>query len=83
MYKPKLKDKVLHTVYDKWPIHASGICREFAIEPTISNIAKVSYHLKTLEEIGKIHLKKIDRALVAWPQEIEKLRIIHELLKDN
>lgn len=82
MYKPKIKDQILHIIHRTWPIHASGICKELSMSTTINNIAKVSYHLKLLEKDNKIHLKKIDRALVAWPREMEKLRIIHEMLQD-
>ncbi len=82
MYKPKLKDQILTAVLRSWPIHASGICKQLALETNTNNIAKVSYHLRTLEKQNKIHLKKIDRALVAWPREMEKLRIIHELLQE-
>lgn len=83
MYKPKLKEKILQAVYKNWPIHASGICKQLHIEATIANISKVSYHLKNLEKEGKIHLKRIDRASVSWPREMEKLRIIHEMLQEG
>ncbi len=82
MYKHKLREDILTIVYEKWPIHASGICNNLDLDLEVKNIAKVSYHLKNLEKKGKIHLKKIDRALVAWPREMERLRIIHEMLKE-
>ncbi len=82
MYKHKLRNEILDVVYRNWPIHASGICNQLSLETSVANIAKISYHLKCLKKEGKLNLKKIDRALVAWPGEMEKLRIIHEMLKE-
>ncbi|MEM4259716.1 MAG: hypothetical protein QXG00_00610 [Candidatus Woesearchaeota archaeon] len=81
----KAKDltrKVFELIQEDWPSHPSGICRRLEIPLTVKNIARIKYHFDILSKQGKIHTKKIDRALVAWPSEIEKIRVMHEFLKD-
>ncbi len=70
----KLRKKVHEIISQNWPIHPSGICRKLDIMETVSNISKIKYHFDILRKENKIHTKKIDRALVAWPVEIEKIR---------
>ncbi|MFO7710354.1 MAG: hypothetical protein R6V53_01165 [Candidatus Woesearchaeota archaeon] len=82
-YKGKrLTNKVLETIIKQWPIHPSGICRHLNIEVTASNISKINYHFRVLEEKGFIHTKQIDRAVVAWPAEIDKIRMVHQMIQD-
>ncbi|MBU0756942.1 MAG: hypothetical protein KKF44_02665 [Nanoarchaeota archaeon] len=84
IYKAKsLRKKIFEIIKDKWPIHASGVCRVLDIVPNSSNISKIKYHYEILKKQNKIRTKKLDRALVAWPVEIERLRIMHELLKEQ
>jgi hypothetical protein len=78
----KLNAEVFQVIKEGWPIHPSGVCRKLKIEVNSSNISKIKYHFGLLHKAGKIHTKKIDRALVAWPSEIEKIRMIHEFIRD-
>ncbi|MGM5487738.1 MAG: hypothetical protein ACQESG_02200 [Nanobdellota archaeon] len=81
-YKGKrLTNKVLKIIIKQWPIHPSGICRHLDLETSSSNISKIKYHYKILEQKGFIHTKQIDRALVGWPAEIDKLRMVHEMMQ--
>ena len=82
----ELREEILHTIQKKWPIHVSEVARELDLFPedddgSKSVISKVKYHFDQLAREDKIHVKKIDRALVAWPQEVEKYRTIHEMLE--
>ncbi|MBD3203872.1 hypothetical protein GF327_06235 [Candidatus Woesearchaeota archaeon] len=77
----KLTLEVYELINKNWPIHPSDICRLLEIKTNSSNISKIKYHFDLLEEQEKISTKKIDRALVAWPLEIEKLRLMQELMK--
>ena len=77
----KLTEKVYSTITENWPIHPSGVCRILKIPANVSNISKIKYHFNNLAKQGRIHVKKIDRALVAWPSEIDRIRVIHDLLK--
>ena len=74
--------EVYRIIKQNWPIHPSGVCRELNIDVNASNISKIKYHFTILEQQKKIRVKNIDRALVAWPTEIERLRIIHEFVRD-
>jgi hypothetical protein len=73
--------KVYDIIKEEWPVHASGVCRKLGIEPNPSNISKIKYHFGLLEKQRKIRTKKLDRALVAWPSDIEKLRVMHEFFR--
>lgn len=84
MYKAKkLQQKVFQIIKENWPIHPSGVCRILKIEDNVANISKIKYHFDILKKKNLIHTKKIDRALVAWPAEIEKIRLVHDLLKEE
>lgn len=79
----QLRKAIFEVVEKSWPIHVSGICKELKFEGNISDISKVRYHVYKLKIERLIHTKKIDRALVAWPVEIDRLRVVHELLREN
>ncbi|MCJ7479312.1 MAG: hypothetical protein MUP63_04005 [Candidatus Nanohaloarchaeota archaeon QJJ-7] len=82
-----LREEVFHIIKRKWPIHVSEVARELDLFPEEEDgdkatISKVKYHFDQLAREDKIKVKKIDRALVAWPHEVEKYRTIHEMLTD-
>jgi predicted transcriptional regulator len=82
-YKGKeLTKKIFSIVGENWPIHSSGICRLIGIPPTGANVSKIDYHIKKLRQENKVQTKRIDRALVVWPSEIEKIRLVHDFIKD-
>jgi predicted transcriptional regulator len=76
-----LRREILERIESNWPTHIREIVRDLGFEVDNNNIKKFSYHVKILEREGKINVKRIGRALVAWPTEMEKLRVIHEMLK--
>lgn len=78
----ELRKQVFEAIQKNWPIHISGVCRELNIKENVSNISKLRYHIQILKKNNLIHTKKIDRALVSWPVEMEKIRVMHEFLKD-
>jgi predicted transcriptional regulator len=78
-----LRAKIFSIIKANWPIHVSGICRILELDTSTKNIARVLYHIKCLENDGKIMTKRIDRATVCWPSMIEKLRVVHELMGEN
>jgi len=77
----RLRNKILERIESNWPTHIKELIRDTGFEVDNANIKKFSYHIRQLEKEEKIKTKRIGRALVVWPIEIEKLRIIHELLK--
>lgn len=78
----KLNNAVYELIRENWPVHPSDVCRKLNLELNVSNISKIKYHFDVLKKNNKIRTKKIDRALVAWPSDIEKLRIIHDFMRD-
>lgn len=74
--------KVFHIIHSKWPINPLEVAEHLGDkgkDKTLS--AKYLYHFKKLAKNELIHMKKIGNTYVAWPVDIEKLRVIHELLK--
>jgi len=76
----QLTNNIYETICREWPIHASGVCRHLKIPVNPSNISKIKYHFDILKKQNKIRTKKLDRALVAWPVQIEKIRVMQELI---
>lgn len=79
--------KVLHTISTNWPISVTGVAEKlgFLNGDEYSDrlaINAFKYHFDLLHRDGKVKVKKIGRNLVAWPAEIEKLRIVQELMKE-
>ena len=85
MYKgKKLNDHVLELIHNNWPIHVREVIQLLNWDPyDISNVSKIRYHFHELRKKERIRTKKIGRALVAWPVDIEKLRLVHELLREE
>jgi predicted transcriptional regulator len=76
-----LRNEILERVESNWPTHIREIIRDLGFEVDNTNIKKFSYHIRKLEEAEKVKVKRIGRALVTWPTEMEKLRVIHEMLR--
>jgi predicted transcriptional regulator len=83
MQGKELRKTILQTIHEHWPAHVSEVIRLLGLDPyDITNVSKVRYHFHKLSEEEKIRTKKIGKALVAWPTEMEKLRVIDELLRE-
>ncbi len=78
-----LRKKVLEIISKNWPIHISGICRELSVKDSLQNISRIRYHILNLKKQNLVNTKKIDRALVIWPVDIEKIRVMHEFMKET
>ncbi|MCW1296915.1 MAG: hypothetical protein OH319_04510 [Candidatus Parvarchaeota archaeon] len=80
------RNKIMDLISRNWPIHVTevaqglGLIKGDPIEDKIS-INLVKYHFDQLAREDKIKVKKIGRCLVAWPTEVEKLRVVHDLIK--
>ena len=78
-----LQENVLQIINNNWPIHVREVVKILGWDPlNITNVSKIRYHFIEIEKKKKIHIKKIGRALVAWPTDIERLRAIHKMLKE-
>ncbi|MBI2005481.1 MAG: hypothetical protein HYS80_01840 [Candidatus Aenigmarchaeota archaeon] len=80
--KQKTRHIILEIIEKEWPVNVSIVSGKLKhLNGTSFTVANVKYHFDQLHKYKKIRTKKIGRNLVAWPSEIEKLRIIHELLR--
>ena len=79
------RTEIYGIIESDWPIHISVIARKLGLpvdgEEKKKIIARINYHVNQLKKEEKILTKKIDRALVIWPYDIEKLRFVHEILR--
>lgn len=80
-----LKEQIYVVIESEWPIHITGIAKKLGFNVTEENqkqvVARIRYHLRQLEDEERIRTKKVSRALIAWPHEVEKIRFVHEMLK--
>lgn len=77
-------NRIYNIIEKSWPTNISGIARELGFDIHEGNqkkvVARLSYHVNKLKKAERIHTKKIDRAVVIWPNEIERIRFIHEMM---
>jgi len=79
--KEKLRTKILDLIEHNWPTHIKEIVSDLGYEINNLSIKKVAYHVKQLEKEEKVRAKRIGQALVVWPYDIEKIRVLHEMLR--
>ena len=77
----ELRKGVLELVEHHWPVHIKELVRDLGLEVNNANIKKISYHIKELERKDKVRTKRIGKALIAWPHDMERLRAIYELIR--
>jgi len=74
--------KVLKAISSKWPASAVEVAEELGDNGNAKRLsAKYLYHFKKLHGMELIQLKKAGNTYIAWPTDIEKLRVIHELVR--
>lgn len=74
--------KVFKVIHSKWPINPLEVAEHLRDKGKVKSLsAKYLYHFRKLAKNELIHMKKIGNTYIAWPTDIEKLRVIHELLK--
>jgi predicted transcriptional regulator len=84
----ELRDNIIVIIEKNWPVSVTEIAFHLGLFRKGMNekkrkaaIGKVIYHIKKLKEINKINTKKIGQTVIIWPTEIEKLRVMNELMK--
>jgi hypothetical protein len=73
--------RVLNAIKATWPtnpIEVANFLNDKGSEKSLS--AKYIYHFRKLQKVGLIRMKKIGNTYIAWPNEIEKLRVIKEMV---
>ena len=83
-----LREEIMIIIEEKWPVSATEIAEHLGIfkrgmseKKRKAAIGKIIYHIKKLKEQEKIDTKKIGQTIIIWPYEINKLRILHEMLR--
>jgi len=74
---------VFKIISNKWPVNPLEVAKYLGEEGDVKKLsAKYLYHFKKLHEKDLIRMKKVGNTYIAWPVEIEKLRLVHELTKE-
>ena len=83
--KRRLSDftlQVFRTICNKWPANPLEVAKEHGEKGKEKSLsAKYLYHFNKLEKADLIKMKKIGNSYVAWPVDMEKLRVMHEILR--
>jgi predicted transcriptional regulator len=78
------RGEIYKIIEKDWPLHETEIAKKLGLKVTEESqkkvVAMIDYHVKMLEKDELVMTKKIGRARVVWPQEIEKIRFIHEMM---
>jgi len=80
--------KILAIVKEKWPTTALEIAEFFnenlsSRENQKKASSKYAYYLRKLVEKQLILSKRVGNALVVWPIEAEKLKVVKSILKEE
>jgi len=83
---PKVGEKsmrVLEAIRHNWPTNPYEVAGRMGERGDLKHLsARLLYHFRRLNDGGYIMMKKIGNTFVVWPADIEKLRIIHELVRE-
>ena len=78
----RITSRVFQAIHSKWPINPLEVAEVLGDSGKAKSLsAKYVYHFKKLNDRGLIRMKKVGNTYVAWPADIEKLRVIHELIR--
>ncbi len=84
----KTRDEIMNIVEKEWPVSVTEIAEHLGIFKRGMNekkrkaaIGRIGYHVKKLKEQEKIRTKIIGQTVIIWPVDIEKLRVLHEMMK--
>ncbi len=76
--------RVFKAICSKWPSNPLEIAEELREEGKVKTLsARYLYHFKKLHKLELINMKKIGNTYIAWPMDMEKLRFIHEMLREE
>jgi hypothetical protein len=73
---------VLEALSANWPANPLEVARalqDTGEEKSLS--AKYLYHFKKLDKMKMIRMKKVGNTYIAWPTEVERLRVLKDVLK--
>ena len=76
---------VFKAIHSKWPTNPLEVARELGErnKNAKSVSARYLYHFKKLRDVDLINLKRLGNTYIAWPTDIEKIRFLHEMIKEG
>ncbi len=84
----KFRNEIMVVIEKEWPVSVTEIAEHLGIFKRGMNekkrkaaIGKIIYHIKKLKDGEKIRTKIIGQTVIIWPYEMEKLRVLHEMIK--
>jgi hypothetical protein len=83
-----LDSEILSFVFEHWPCSALELAKHFGAKlNSVSDkrraSTKYSYYLKKLVVRGLLFSKRFGNSLVVWPMQAEKLRVVHDILREK
>ena len=78
----KVSKNVLDVICKEWPVNPLDVAKSLGETGNTKTLSsKYLYHFRKLNQVELIETKKTGNTYVAWPMDMEKLRIIHEMLR--
>jgi len=84
----KLRNEIMIVIEKEWPVSITEIAEHLGIfkrgmieKKRKAAIGKIMYHVKKLKDEEKIRTKIIGQTVIIWPYEMEKLRVLNEMIK--
>ena len=75
---------VFEAIISRWPTNPLGVAEELGVKGNIKSLSsRYLYHFKKLKKLGLIDMKKLGNTYVAWPVEVDKIRFLHDFLRDG
>jgi hypothetical protein len=76
--------RVFKIICSKWPLNPLEVAKELGEDGKSKTLsAKYLYHFRKLKGMDLIEMKKLGNTYIVWPIDIEKLRVIHEMLREE
>ena len=80
------RETVFSIIRSNWPIHITEIAEKMNLlkndEERKAVIAHLSYHIRELVKKGKIKSKRIGKANVVWPSEVENIKAMRDFMEN-
>ena len=73
---------VLDVISREWPTNPLDVAKSLGDNGNSKSLSsKYLYHFRRLKQLELIEMKRTGNTYIAWPMDMEKLRIIHELIR--
>jgi len=81
-HSTEVRKEIFEVINQHWPVHASEILEHLGLpRDEKKHLLLTKYHMEKLARDGLIETKKVGQSFIAWPKEVEKLRVMHDLMR--